>query len=147
MKIRKLNLQFFWDDVSLRKAVTNTDDISAAFIYDLFVKKYDAGVDRITQSSKTSLYITGSNTTTSSYNAAWTGSGDLFIGGNNTTPFSANKLSGSLMEFRLWTEPLEEDIFDKHVSNPKSYIGNTPSSSYYNLVIEDFHLMIIQTLL
>ncbi|GIR01218.1 MAG: hypothetical protein CM15mP10_2810 [Actinomycetota bacterium] len=39
-----------------------------------------------------------------------------------------------MMEFRLWTEPLEEDKFDVHVSSPKSYIGNTPSSSYENLV-------------
>mgnify|MGYP003109579137 FL=1 len=133
---RKAKSTILWDDVSVRRAVTNTDDISDAFIYDLFVKKYDAGVDRITQSSKTSLYITGSNTTTSSYNAAWTGSGDLFIGGNTTTSFGTNniKLSGSIMEFRLWTEKLEEDKFDTHVSNPQSYIGNSPSSSYFNLV-------------
>ena len=74
-----------------------------------------------------------SSSASSSYNAAWTGSGDLFIGGNTTTPFSANKLSGSIMEFRLWSEGLEEDKFDIHVSSPKSYIGNTPSSSYENI--------------
>jgi len=39
-----------------------------------------------------------------------------------------------MMEFRLWTEPLEERYFDNHVSNPKSYVGNSPSSSYYHLV-------------
>ena len=39
-----------------------------------------------------------------------------------------------MMEFRLWTEPLEEQSFNLHVENPKSYVGNTPSSSYYNLV-------------
>ena len=38
------------------------------------------------------------------------------------------------MEFRLWSEVLEEEKFDNHVSNPKSYIGNTASSSYTNLV-------------
>ena len=38
------------------------------------------------------------------------------------------------MEFRLWNEPLKEEFFDIHVSNPKSYVGNTPSSSYYSLV-------------
>ena len=38
------------------------------------------------------------------------------------------------MEFRLWTEPLNEENFDNHVANPKSYIGNSPSSSYHNLV-------------
>ena len=58
----------------------------------------------------------------------------MFIGGNNTTPFSATRLSGSLMEFRLWTEPVEEEYFDIHVANPKSYVGNSGSSSYTNLV-------------
>ena len=38
------------------------------------------------------------------------------------------------MEFRLWTEPLEEQYFDTHTEAPKSYIGNTPSSSYHTLV-------------
>ena len=34
----------------------------------------------------------------------------------------------------MWTEPLDEDKFDIHVSTPKSYIGNSVSSSYTNLV-------------
>lgn len=124
----------FWDDISLRKVLANTDTIADSFDYSLFVKKYDAGIDRILHSSNTSLIITGSNVASQSYNASWAGSGNLFIGGNSTTPFSAAKLSGSMMEFRLWTEPLKENRFDNHVSNPKSYIGNSPSSSYYNLV-------------
>jgi hypothetical protein len=128
----KPDSSIYWDDVSVRKLEANTDAISDAFSYDLFVKKYDAGLDRIRLSSKSNLLV--SSSLSQSYNAAWTGSGDLFIGGNTTAPFSSNKLSGSMMEFRLWTEPLEEDKFDVHVSSPKSYIGNTPSSSYENLV-------------
>ena len=128
----KPNSTLFWDEVSLRKVSANTDTIADAFSYDLFVKKYDAGLDRIIQTSKTNLTI--SSSASQSYNAAWTGSGDLFIGGNNTTPFSATRLSGSLMEFRLWTEPVEEEYFDIHVANPKSYVGNSVSSSYTNLV-------------
>ena len=135
---RKAKSTILWDDVSVRKAMTSTDNINDAFIYDLYVKRYDAGVDRITKSSKSSLYITGSDATaTASYNASWTGSGDLYIGGNqNTSDFGTDnvKLSGSVMEFRLWSEILEEDKFDNYVSNPKSYVGNTPSSSYFNLV-------------
>ena len=122
----------FWDEVSLRKVSANTDVIADAFSYDLFVKKYDAGLDRILLSSKSNLTI--SSSASQSYNASWTGSGDLFIGGNVTSPFSANTFSGSLMEFRLWTEPLEEEFFDIHVATPKSYVGNTVSSSYTNLV-------------
>ena len=40
-----------------------------------------------------------------------------------------------MMEFRLWNEPLREEIFNNHVSDPKSYIGNTPSSSYESLTV------------
>tara|TARA_R110002020_G_scaffold71722_1_gene185033 strand:- start:3010 stop:7542 length:4533 start_codon:yes stop_codon:yes gene_type:complete len=122
-----------WDDVSLRQVVDNTDNIDDSFSYNLFVKKYESGLDRTIFSSKTSLIITGSNNTvSSSYNAAWTGSNNLFIGGVGTT--FGSQLTGSLMEFRLWNETLKEQYFDNHVSNPKSYVGNTPSSSYYSLV-------------
>ncbi len=131
---RKKDSTIFWDDVSVRNISTNSDNIVDAINYELFVKKYEAGLDRIHLSSKTSLVITGSNLVTQSYNASWTGSGDLFIGGGSTTAFSASKLTGSLMEFRLWNEPLKEKYFDNHVSNPKSYVGNTPSASYHTLV-------------
>ena len=133
-EVNKPNTSVLFDDVEVRKLDTNTDTLADAFSYDLFVKKYDSGLDRIRLESRTSLLITGSHAATQSYNAAWTGSGDLFIGGNTTTPFGSSKLTGSLMEFRLWTEPLDEEAFDIHVSNPKSYIGNTASSSYTNLV-------------
>ena len=126
----------YWDDISLRKVQANTDSINDNFSYDLFVKKYEAGLDRIIHSSKTSLEITGS--TSQSYNASWTGSGTLYIGGHSTGTgsgrFNASRFGGSLMEFRLWTEPLKEQYFNTHVENPKSYVGNSPSSSYYNLV-------------
>ena len=131
---RKPGSTIYWDDVSLRKVESNTDTITDAFRYDLFVKKYDAGLDRIILTSKSSMLISGSSAASQSYNASWTGSGDLFIGGNSTTAFGASKLTGSLMEFRLWTEPLEEEFFDLHVSTPKSYVGNSVSSSYTNLV-------------
>ncbi len=127
----KPSSSIYWDDVSVRRVTANSDSIDDTFNYDLFVKKYDSGLDRIRLASKSNMII--SSSVSESYNAAWTGSGDLFIGGNTTTPFSANKLSGSLMEFRLWSETLEEERFDVHVATPKSYIGNTPSSSYENI--------------
>ena len=128
----KAQSTIFWDDVNLRKLSVNTDSINDAYEYTLYVKKYGAGLDRIIQSSTTSLVITGS--VSSSYNAAWTGSGDLFIGGKPSSVFG-NQLTGSLMEFRLWNEPLKEQFFNNHVSDPKSYIGNTPSASYSNLTV------------
>ena len=39
----------------------------------------------------------------------WTGSGDLFIGGSPSDQFG-NQLTGSIMEFRLWNEPLKEQV-------------------------------------
>ena len=122
----------YWDDVSLRKAPTNTDTIGDSFNYQLFVKKYSDGIDRIVQDSNTVLHITGS--TSSSYNASWTGSGILYIGGKPSDDFGA-QLSGSMMEFRMWNEPLKEQFFNNHVSDPKSYIGNSPSSSYESLTV------------
>ena len=136
--IQFYNLQhgstIFYDDVSLRKNNDNSDTLSDAFNYDLFVKKYDAGLDRISLSSRSTLIVSGTALPSQSYNASWTGSGNLFIGGNATASFASSRFTGSMMEFRLWSEALEEDKFDNHVSNPKSYLGNTPSSSYYNLV-------------
>ena len=129
----KPNSAIYWDDVSLERSLINTDSIKDAFSYNLFVKKYEAGLDRIIHSSNTSLLISGSNSASQSYNASWTGSGDLFIGGKPSVEFGA-QLTGSLMEFRIWNEPLEERHFNVHVENPKSYIGNSPSSSYYSLV-------------
>ena len=129
----------FYDDVSLRKNNDNSDTVSDAFNYDLFVKKFDNGLDRINLSAKNTLIVSGTSAASQSYNASWTGSGDLFIGGTTSgtgsNVFNAARLTGSMMEFRLWSEVLEEDKFDNHVSNPKSYIGNTPSSSYTNLVL------------
>ena len=123
----------FWDEVSVRKVSANTDSIFDSFKYSLFVKKYESGLDRIIHNSNVSLSITGSNTSTSSYNASWTGSGDLYLGGKTNSVFG-NQLTGSLMEFRTWSEPLKEQYFNNHVSNPKSYIGNSPSSSYNSLI-------------
>ena len=61
-------------------------------------------------------------------------SGILYIGGKPSDDFG-NQLSGSMMEFRMWNEPLKEQFFNNHVSDPKSYVGNSPSSSYESLVV------------
>ena len=133
----KAGSTIYWDDIILRKNLANTDTIADAFNYELFVKKYDAGLDRIIHASKTSLAVTGSSAASQSYNASWTGSGTVYVGGHSSgtgsAVFDAVRFSGSMMEFRLWTEALDERYFDTHVENPKSYVGNTPSSSYYNL--------------
>jgi len=130
---RKPGSTIYWDDINVVNNPTNSDSIGDTFSYDLSVKKYEAGLDRIIKSSEVSMLISGSNTASQSFNASWTGSGNLFIGGNPSDQFG-NQLTGSIMEFRLWNEPLQERHFDTHVGNPKSYVGNSPSSSYYSLV-------------
>ena len=45
------------------------------------------------------------------------------------------QLSGSIMEYRHWTEPLNTGSFKNHIANPKAYNGNSLSSSYENLVL------------
>ena len=131
----------YWDDVSVRKTSANTDTITDVFNYELFVKKYDSGVDRIIHSSKSNLIVSGStnHTVSSSYNAAWTGSGTVYVGGHSSGTgsaiFNASRFSGSMMEFRYWNSPLKEEAFDNHVAAPKSFNGNHPSASYTDLVL------------
>ena len=38
------------------------------------------------------------------------------------------------MEFRLWSEPLSQSVFENHVLAPKSYNGNTTESFFDNLI-------------
>ena len=70
-----------------------------------------------------------------SFNNAWTGSGDIFIGGSGSIADVGVQFSGSIMEYRHWTEVLNTGSFKNHVRNPKAYDGNSVSSSYDNLVL------------
>ena len=47
----------------------------------------------------------------------------------------AGTFSGSIQEYREWLEILDQDAFDKHTLNPKSYVSVlSPSGSYDTLV-------------
>ncbi len=47
----------------------------------------------------------------------------------------AGTFTGSMQEYREWLEILDDDTFDKHTLNPKSYVSSlSPSSSYDTLV-------------
>ncbi len=39
------------------------------------------------------------------------------------------------MEYRLWSEPLSQSVFDNHVRTPRAYNGNFYSSSYDELLL------------
>ena len=115
--------------------------------YELVVKKYDAGIDRFQYVSSTSMTIDGTaGSVSESYNQAWDTFNTFHIGGNGKLSSGAatqslaldgnnlNNFSGSMMEFRIWTEVLNTASFDNHANNPKAYDGNTISSSYEALV-------------
>lgn len=101
--------KYIFDDnftsVMVRQNADNTSE--------LFVKKAKYGKLVINESS-------------SAANAGWALSGDITFG---------SKLTGSVQEFRLWSTPLTESAFDNHVTAPNAYNGNSPTSSYYDLLL------------
>ena len=135
----------FWSVMLTRKDTDGneiTDDkILSQSVYELTTKQYDSTRQRILYQSSESLQTHTSslatdvnNITGSSLNAAFTGSGHLYIGGSGSA-FGANTFTGSLMEFRVWSEPLSSSVFDNHVRAPKAYNGNSISSSYDDLLV------------
>ena len=99
--------------------------------YELHVGKYDNSRSKIHLYSTSTMDVT--QAASSSFSNAWTGSGDIYIGGKATVADVGIRLSGSVMEYRHWTETLNTASFKNHVRNPKAYDGNTISSSYQNL--------------
>ena len=127
------------------RRTTHSASIQDNVDYNLVVKKYDAGIDRFQYVSSTTLNINGANAASQSYNQAWDTFGTFSIGGDSTFSgastgslnFNGNtvqRFSGSLMEFRVWTEVLNTGSFDNHANNPKAYDGNSISSSYEHIV-------------
>ena len=105
--------------------------------YELTTKQYDSTRQKILYTASASLTSHTSsadadinNITGSRLNAAFTGSGFVYLGGQNSG--FGGQFSGSLMEYRLWGEPLSQSVFDNHVRAPKAYNGNYYSSSYMN---------------
>ena len=124
-----------WSVMLSRKSSSGadlTEDANAQKIqYDLRTKQYDATRETIVYSYTTSSIADGSTTSGSAFNQAIHTDGTMFVGGDGNfgQPFS-----GSIMEFRLWSEPLSSSVFDNHVRAPKAYNGNTTSSAHDNLV-------------
>ena len=101
--------------------------------YELNVGKYDSSRSKIHLYSTSTMDVT--QAASSSFSNAWTGSGDLYIGGSGSLATVGAQFSGSIMEYRHWTETLNTSSFKNHIANPKAYDGNTVSSSYNNLVL------------
>ena len=116
------------------------DKILSQSVYEITTKQYDSTRQKILyqssqslQSHTASLASDINNITGSKLNASFTGSGHVYLGGLNTG-FGA-RFTGSLMEYRVWSEPLSASVFDNHTRTPKAYNGNNYSSSYDELLV------------
>ncbi len=118
--------------VMVRRLV-GSDATPVSQSYELNVGKYDASRSKINLYSTTTMDVT--QAASSSFNNAWTGSGNIFIGGQAAVTDVGARFSGSIMEYRHWTEILNTGSFKNHIANPKAYDGNSVSSSYENLIL------------
>ncbi len=116
----------------------HTDSPDSKIKYELTAKQYDSTRQVVLYQASSSVICDGSGGNgTSGYeqNEYWTTSTGARLGGWANNKFGT-QFSGSLMEYRLWTEVLGPVPFDNHVRAPKAYNGNTPTSSYEALVFK-----------
>ena len=121
-----------WSVMLTRKSSSGVEHLSELTTftssYELTTKQYDSTRQKILYQDSQSLIMTQSQ-----FNGAFTSSGDVYLGGSGTGNHGT-QFSGSLMEYRLWSEPLSASVFNNHVRTPKAYNGNTTASSYDNLL-------------
>ena len=128
----------FWSVMLTRKSSSGAEHVydSSTFntsSYELTTKQYDDTRQKILFQTSQSMTVTASK-----FNGAFTSSGFVYLGGSGSgagVGSFGNAFSGSLMEYRLWSEALSSSVFDNHVRAPKAYNGNTSASSYDNLVV------------
>jgi hypothetical protein len=123
--------EYLYDDIPLNILIrrsSRNDATGSNQIYDFILKTGKYGKIAVERSA--SIVVSGS--LSGSYNRAWSSDGQLFIG-SGSNPQTNNILSGSVFELRYWSNPLTTSSFDNHVLAPRSYNGNTPTSSFYDL--------------
>ena len=123
--------EYLYDDVPLNILIrrnTRNDSTSINQTYDLILKTSKYGKIAVERSS--SVTINGGSEPNK--NRAWVSDGTLYVGSGSNFETS-NILSGSVFELRYWSNVLETSSFDNHVLAPRSYNGNTETSSFYDL--------------
>tara|TARA_Y100000004_G_scaffold180821_1_gene225837 strand:+ start:6715 stop:11400 length:4686 start_codon:yes stop_codon:yes gene_type:complete len=122
-----------WSVMLTRKSASGADltaDTTTQNIkYELTTKQYDSTRQVIQYQDSSSF-----NSSTAGVNTKFSTSTNFYLGGKPSSKFYGVQFSGSLQEFRLWSEPLSQSVFDNHVRAPKAYNGNTTSSAYDNLI-------------
>ncbi len=121
----------FYSVMLRRTSGSDASNISQSF--ELSVGKYDASRSKIQYFS--AVTMSTDIAASSSFNKTYADDGNIFIGGNTDLSNVGLRLSGSVMEYRHWTETLGVKHFKNHISNPKAYEGNHQTSSYQNLVL------------
>jgi hypothetical protein len=129
----------FWSVMLTRTSASGytlvTDSTSQNMAYNLHVKKYDSGRSKIIYESSNTLAVSGAlGAVSQSYNLAYSGSAKTVTIGGPESSYFGESLSGSMMEYRNWTQPLNTASFDNHVSAPIAFDGNSPSASYLDLI-------------
>ena len=123
--------EYLYDDIPLNLMVRrnkSTNDNTETLTYDLILKTEKYG--KIVIDKKSSITVNGA--TNPIFNQLWNTDGKLFIGSGSNSETS-HSLVGSIFELRYWSNPLSTSSFDNHVLSARSYNGNTPSSSFYDL--------------
>jgi hypothetical protein len=131
-KTASIKNEYLYDDIPLNIMIRRNisdDTLSSNNTYDFILKTSKYG--KITVDRSASISINGSSE--SNYNRGWSSDGTLFIGYGSSNIQTSSLLSGSIFELRYWTKPLLTSSFDNHVMAARSYNGNTPTSSFYDL--------------
>lgn len=131
-KTASIKNEYLYDDIPLNIMIRRNisdDTLSSNNTYDFILKTSKYG--KITVDRSASISINGS--TESNYNRGWSSDGTLFIGSGSSNIQTSSLLSGSIFELRYWTKPLLTSSFNNHVMAARSYNGNTPTSSFYDL--------------
>ena len=115
-------------NVMLRR--NTLDDKPTSQTYELFVKKFDDEVSRITFNDSNSITLSSAI-----YNNSWTGSNDTFYIGTSGSAAFGGAFKGNIFEHRQWVTSLKEKVFENHTMAPQSYNGNNFYSSYDDMIL------------
>tara|TARA_Y100000592_G_scaffold18660_1_gene28505 strand:- start:825 stop:7754 length:6930 start_codon:yes stop_codon:yes gene_type:complete len=131
--------------VMVRRTLRTDSHANLSQSFQLAVGKYDASRSKLNLYSAVTMSLTSTSAVSQSFVRAWTEPGTIYIGGSgsarpagtegaNISSVVGTSLTGSMMEYRHWTETLNVKSFKNHIANPQAYDGNSITSSYGNLV-------------
>jgi hypothetical protein len=107
---------------------TSSDSPSADITYRMYVKRFDENAARILINDSASYRP--SSLVSSSVNHCWSDTpADIYLGGHTTS----YRFSGSMDEYRLWAEPLNESVMNWHTQYWPATNGNNFTSSVNTL--------------